>query len=315
MINVYSLTAPADRYRATQLKPHGWCYSVAADGNSFAELAADTGIAPRLLGSALDRDERPRIERDGHSTLLVVHVPCDDPAVKQLDQDVKYRTVALGLVITPTQLITVCRAGSWAQGDALTALVSSAPEASLDVLALTLLKRIAREFADQSSVIEQHIATTEDELSRSYRNEELYTLLYLNESLLYLATSLKKMVQVLRRAEVPGQLGVSDAGERLFGQMMVELEQVQAATEIIQLNLNNVMDAYGNVIQNNISHVVKLLTAATIVLSIPTLIASIYGMNVPLPFQEADHAFSALIALMVGSSAAAIYLFRKKRYL
>jgi len=100
----------------------------------------------------------------------------------------------------------------------------------------------------------------------------------------------------------------------LYDHSLIELEQVYAVAEINQLNLNNVMDAYGNVIQNNVSHVVKLLTAVTIVLSIPTLIASVYGMNVPLPFQEADHAFTVIIAAMVISSALVAYYFHKKHY-
>jgi len=74
------------------------------------------------------------------------------------------------------------------------------------------------------------------------------------------------------------------------------------------------MDAYGNIIQNNVSHVVKLLTAVTIVLSIPTMIASIYGMNVPLPYQDEPEAFAVLIGVMVVMSVVVAMIFRKKNY-
>lgn len=162
--------------------------------------------------------------------------------------------------------------------------------------------------------MEYEIAEAEEELSRSYRNSELYTLLYLNDGLLYMTISLKQMLYLMRKINKEQYLEMLPNGVELFEDTIIELEQAYSVAQINQLNSNNVMDAYGNIIQNNVSHVVKLLTALTIVLSIPTLIASIYGMNVPLPFQDEPEAFSILIVAMVILSGIVAGFFYKKKF-
>lgn len=278
------------------------------------KLQSELHIPADFLNQALDPDERPRIEQRGDWTFLLIHVPFEDKKIVRLDDQVKFRTIPLTMLLNKNCFITIC-----AETDCYAADFFQQQHVKNNLAqgihpAWSLLQHCASSYVSLVKQLERHIVQAEDELSRSYRNQELYTLLYLNESLLYITTSLKQMLHTLRHDHVVDLCIATPREQELYQHCLVEFDQVAAIAEINQLNLNNVMDAYGNVIQNNVSHVVKLLTAVTIVLSVPTLIASIYGMNVPLPFQEAEHAFSYLIALMFLSSGLIAYVFYKKQY-
>lgn len=280
----------------------------------LSKLQSELHIPADFLHQALDLDERPRIEQRGEWTFLLIHVPFDDQKVERLDDQVKFRTIPFTMLLNQNCFITLCAESDVYDTDFFQQqLVSNNLTQGIHP-AWSVLQHCASAYVSLVKQLEQHIIQAEDELSRSYRNQELYTLLYLNESLLYITTSLKQLLHVLRHDHVAEDWIQTTRERELYQHCLIDFDQVAAVAEINQLNLNNVMDAYGNVIQNNVSHVVKLLTAVTIVLSVPTLIASIYGMNVPLPFQEMEHAFSYLIALMFLSSGLIAYVFYKKQY-
>lgn len=276
-------------------------------------LETQLHIPTDFIHQALDPDERPRIEKRGEWTFLLIHIPFSNTYVERLDDQVKFRTIPFTMLLKQDCFVVICNEDhhykrAFFEQQALQQIQQGIHPA------WAILQHCAQSYVELVKQLEKHIVQAEDELSRSYRNQELYTLLYLNESLLYITTSLKQLLHILHHDNV-ARLWIHTEQERdLYQHCLIEFDQVAAVAEINQLNLNNVMDAYGNVIQNNVSHVVKLLTAVTIVLSVPTLIASVYGMNVPLPFQEAEHAFSYLIIVMLLSSGLIAYIFYKKQY-
>ncbi|AOA59570.1 magnesium transporter CorA family protein [Acinetobacter larvae] len=307
MIHIY-------RHDRSQHNSLAWYRSITPTRQHTQNLIADYNIPASFISAAIDPDERPRIEQQGECVLLILHIPYTDPDVMQHADAVKYRTVPFSMILTADHFITLCKKDAALGPDFFThsSLLHNQPQPAQ--VAMTVIANTAEHFVQAIQNIEQAIQQAEAELVQSYRNQELYALLYLNESLLYINSSLKQLIQVLSKAELQHAILHSDYDHALYRQSLIEFEQVAAVAKINQLNLNNVMDAYGNIIQNNVSHVVKLLTAITIVLSIPTLIASIYGMNVPLPFQEAEYAFNYLVIAMCLCSALVAYYFYKKRY-
>lgn len=268
------------------------------------EMTERFNLPAYFMHEATDINARPKLEQEGGHQLLVIHLPYVDQQVTDSSMDVKYRTLPFSMILTGDTLITVC--------SEKTALSFDHRTHTANILGI--LHQTAVDYIQLTQQIESEITAAEDELSRSYRNPELYRLLYLNESLLCMAMALKQMRHMMRKLEKGQLLLMHKQDQDIFMDTLVELDQAYAITEINQLNANNVMDAYGNIIQNNVSHVVKLLTAVTIVLSIPTLIASIYGMNVPLPFQTADNAFYVLILVMMVASLGVAGLFWRKHY-
>ncbi|MBP6115726.1 MAG: magnesium transporter CorA family protein [Neisseriaceae bacterium] len=314
MMNVYQNNAAGDYQKMDHIAPNSWVQLLAPSAQELSSVAATLNLPLDFLKAAQNHDERPRMETRGEHTLLVVHVPLNDPAVAHSFDDVKYRTMPLGIIFGQDHIVTVCQEENLFNRGFLMQHRLSVSGQNLTHNALTILNQTAQAFIDFMKVVETATHQAERELANSYRNQELYTLLYLNESLLYMATSLKQLRHLMQQLAADDGLSMNPTERALFADTVVELQQVSAITEINQLNLNNVMDAYGNIIQNNVSHIVKLLTAITIVLSIPTLIASIYGMNVPLPYQDEPYAFHVVIISMVVLSAFVAFVFHKKRY-
>ena len=316
MIDIYRYTQNSEQASTSNPVANVLQFEQRMSATAFEldQLKTELQIPASFIQQALDLDERPRIEQRGDWTFLLIHIPFNDAKVEKLDDQVKFRTIPLTMLLKHDCFILICNDDN-AYHNTFFQQPKNVQQLHNGIHpAWIVLQHAAQAYVELVKQLEKHIVQAEDELSRSYRNQELYTLLYLNESLLYITTSLKQLLHILRHDDV-ANLRISTQQERdLYQHCLIEFDQVAAVAEINQLNLNNVMDAYGNVIQNNVSHVVKLLTAVTIVLSVPTLIASVYGMNVPLPFQEAEHAFSYLIAFMLLSSGLIAAVFYKKQY-
>ncbi|NHC62098.1 magnesium transporter CorA family protein [Paenalcaligenes suwonensis] len=300
--------------KVEKIRQNSWVQLINPTLDEIHDVAATLNLPIEFLNDALDSDERPRIEHRGPATLLMLHIPYSDPNVKNLYDDVKYKTIPFGIILTGGHMVTVCKENGFINKDFFVQQGLILDEHNQSYNLFAILNQVAHVFADASKTLDDAISKAEDELSKSYRNQELYTLLYLNESLIYLTTALKNLMHVMNRMQQDNPLPMDSRAKLLFEEALVEVEQVYSITKISQINLNNVMDAYGNIIQNNVSHIVKLLTAVTIVLSIPTLIASIYGMNVPLPYQDEPGAFTAIIISMVVISGVVALFFQKKRY-
>lgn len=315
MITIYSNSEDKKLKTVDSLSEKNWIKLVSPTQSEIKKITKELALPALFLEEACDINVRPKIEEDGKNKLLVVHVPYFDPKIEHDNQSIKYRTIPFSIILTDTHFITVC------QEDVLVTEIFSIIEiADFGVKhhtknTLSILNSVANQYIEFTKMIESDIAQSEEELSRSYRNPQLYALLYLNESLLCMTVSLKQILYTMRKIEHDTILEMHEYEHEIFTDTLIEFEHAYSITEINQLNSNNVMDAYGNIIQNNVSHVVKLLTAITIILSIPTLIASIYGMNVPLPLQEEPQAFSALICIMVVASVAVALIFRKKNYI
>lgn len=300
--------------RVTEIAQNCWLQLVAPASSEIDQVVDLLGVPRDFLTDPLDLDEKPRIEQRDEAVLLVIHVPYEKYEVTSLHDDVKYRTIPLGIVLTKDHVITVCSKPIPLMEGLFSGKGAISPTLMKTRMTLELINEASRAYIDFLATIEQAISKAETELAKSYHNRELYTLLYLNESLLYITTSLKQMKYTMQKILHGSYLQLDEAETDLLSDALIELEQAHEVAEISQSNLNSIMDAYGNVIQNNVNRVLKFLAAITIVLSVPTLVASIYGMNVPLPFQDEPHAFSVLIAVMVAISGLFTIVFYKKRY-
>lgn len=314
MLTVYKSSMKAAFEKVEEIGENSWIQLTSPTDFEINRMVEGLAIPRDFIIDSLDINERPRIEERDGATLIVIHVPFDKLDVTNPADDVKYRTIPFGIIHVENHFITVCQEEIPFIELFLKNGVNRFATHMKTRNTLGILAETSRLYIDFVGMIEQSISDAERELAKSYQNHELYTLLYLNESLLYITTSLKQMKSIMVKIKNGNHIPLYDDDAGILEDALIELEQAHTVAEISQLNLNNIMDAYGNVIQNNVSHVVKLLTSVAIVLSLPTLIASIYGMNVPLPFQDEPYAFTALIAAMVGVSGIFSFIFYKKRY-
>jgi len=159
------------------------------------------------------------------------------------------------------------------------------------------------------------VENLEDELKRSLRNEEVLGLLNFQKSLTFFATGLKANELVLERLQRVPTLHWADQDQELLDDVRVELRQAIEMVDIADHVLSDMMDAFASIVSNNLNSVMKVLTSVTIMLAVPTLIASIYGMNVGLPGAHSPLAFAGLIALCGVAAGALFVVFRRRNWL
>ncbi|RST59827.1 magnesium transporter CorA family protein [Siminovitchia terrae] len=314
MLLIYKSTSEGKLEKRANITNNSWLHLVKPTSKEIDHMVKELAIPRDFIIDSLDIDERPRIEERDGAVLIVIHVPYDQLDVKNSNDDVKYRTIPMGIIHTKDHMITICNEEIPFMKDIFNSRVKDFATHMKTRNTLKILNVTAQAYIRFLATIEHEIALAEKELAKSYRNREMYTLLYLNESLIYMVTSLKQMKFTMQKILHGDYIKLYEDDADILDDVLIELAQAYEITEINQDNLNNVMDAYANVVQNNVNRVLKLLAAFTIILSVPMLIASIYGMNVPLPFQDLPNAFWGVMTFTFVLTALCAFVFYKKQY-
>jgi magnesium transporter len=264
------------------------------------------GGAPRdFVRHALDAHEQSRVEHDdAGATLIVLRVP-DGAATGG-------RSTPLSVVLRAERLVTIAL-HPLALVEALAARVADdTPPA--DVLP-ELVHAVAARFVEELDRIDDRVEALEQSLKTSLRNEEVLGLLDCQKSLVHLERALASNQATIERLRADAAVPLDDAARRRLDEALVEVRQAAQMTTISAEILASMMDAFASIISNNLNHVMKLLAALTIIVSIPTMVAGLWGMNVPLPGGGSPWAFAALVGGLAAGSLAVALLFRKRRWL
>ena len=268
-----------------------------------------------FLTDPLDADARPRVDSDAGAQILIIHVPCP---VNSEDSVVPYRTVPLGIILLGESVITVCSARTPVTAAFLDQIRRVCPPSDKYRFAFRLIWHGGVLFLRYLHDIHQRTIALEDELHESISNEILLKLLTIEKTFVYFTTSLKADTIALARANTARQLTLSEDDRDYLEDAMVEYQQALETATIHANILNGTLDTFASLINNNLNNVMKYLTAATILLAVPTLVASIYGMNVGLPFQTSSHAFAIVMGvsgvLAVALGAVFFVLSRNRKF-
>ena len=227
-----------------------------------------------------------------------------------------YRTVPLGIILLKGSVITVCSAQTPVTTAFLDQIRRVCPPSDCYRFAFRLLWHGGVLFLRYLHDIHQRSLALEDELHESISNEVLLKLLTIEKTLVYFTTSLKADSIALARANTARQLVLSEDDSDQLEDAMVEYQQALETATIHANILNGTLDTFASLINNNLNNVMKYLTAVTILLAVPTLVASIYGMNIGLPFQSHPHSFaivmgfSSVLAVIIG---ALFFILSRKR--
>ena len=289
-----------------------WINLVEPTTTELEAVLSKTGVPRDFLTDPLDHDERPRFDFEDGATLLIVHVPCPD----EEDDFVPYRTVPLGIILTGETVVTVCSARTPVTAAFLDQIRRVCPPRDSYRFAFRLLWHGGVLFLRYLHDLHLRTESLEDELHESISNEVLLKLLSVQKTFVYFTTSLKADTIALARCKTSRQVALSEDDEDQLEDAMVEYQQALETATIHSNILNGTLDTFASLINNNLNNVMKYLTAATIMLAAPTLIASLYGMNIGLPLQSHPHAFacvmglSGLLALGIG---AVFFVLAKKR--
>ena len=301
-----------------EFAPSCWVNLVEPSTTELEAVLTHFQVPRDFLTDPLDVGERPRFDWEDEASLLIVYVPMI--VADEEDEDaVPYRTVPLGIILFKQSVITVCSARTPVTTAFLDQIRRVCPPSDTYRFAFRLLWHAGVLFLRYINDIHSKTSVLEDELHESISNEVLLKLFQIEKIFVYFTTSLKADTIALARANPARQLPLSEDDRDYLEDAMVEYQQALETATIHANILNGTLDTFASLINNNLNNVMKYLTAATIFLAVPTLVASIYGMNLTtLPFMNSPHSFSivmgfsGLLAIAIG--ALFVVLSRKRKF-
>lgn len=238
-------------------------------------VTALLGIDPGFLRAALDEEETSRIDTEDGQTLIIIDVP----AVEK-DDAVVYSTLPLGIIVTDKHIITVCLKETSILKDFQDGLVRFAETQKRTSFILYMLLQVAKRFLQYLKQIDKIYNYMERQLYKSQRNKELIQLLDLEKSLVYFNTSLKANEVTLEKILRGRIITLYEEDHDLLEDVLIEVRQAIEMANIYSSIISGMMDAFASVISNNLNVIMKVLTSITILLTIPNIFFSFYGMNV-----------------------------------
>ena len=256
-----------------------WIQLINPDEREIDFIASKTGIMAEFLKAALDEEERSRIDREDDSLLILVDIPM--VVMDSKKSYCTYSTIPLGIAMRENFFVTVCLEDTpllqeFGQGYNKTKNVDVRLRSRTT---FQLLFQVATKYLYYLRQIDKSSQRIQSEVHKSMKNKELLELLDIENSLVYFSTSLRANAAVIDKLIRTNLIKKHEEDQDLIEDVAVECNQAIEMCNIYRDILTGTMDAYASVISNNLNIVMKTLTSITFVISIPTLIASFFGMN------------------------------------
>ena len=293
----------------TSWQPNCWINVECPDESDFRFLQDELKVPRSFLNDIADTDERPRTDTEGNWLLTILRIPMQTP-----DSKVPYVTVPIGIITNNELVISVC----YYSTEMLPDFIEHTQRKGINVpnkyeLILRLIYSSAVWFLKYLKQINNEVNCAEKELGRSIRNEDLLRLMNLQKSLVYFNTSIRgNEVMIGKLQNIFNEQDYQNA--ELTDDVLIELKQAHNQVNIYSDILTGTMDAFASIISNNVNTIMKRMTSISIILMVPTLIASFYGMNVDVHVDALPHAFSFIILASITLSALAFVIFRKIKW-
>jgi len=258
------------------------------------------------LISLQDQEEIPMLDKFNDRLFLITRVSLKNEKIKN-----NYYTTPLGILLTKEYVITI----GYIKNNVIKEIKNKKMIFTPITFVLKLLLLSSRTYLKYLKEIEKQITSIEQQLEISPKNSEIRKLLNIEKSLVFINTSLKGNQILFERMYKNKNFSEKENNLDLLDDIIDEnkqgIEMAQIYTNIIKNNL----DVNSSVISNNLNKVVKILTSITIILAIPTLVASIYGMNVNLPFQNSNNAFGITMLISLFFTFLVLLILWKKKWL
>lgn len=273
---------------------------------------SDAVKAPaEFIKAALDEEERAHIDTEDDTTLILI----DIPVLSNEEHTGLYATMPLGIIIGDKYIITVCLNENPILNDFIKGRVKAFCTYKKTRFLFQMLHRNSTYFLQYLRNIDKLSDKIEGELHRSMKNKELIQLLSLEKSLVYFSTSLKSNEAILEKLMRLKPIKIYTDDEELLEDVIIENKQAIEMANIYSNILSGTMDAFASVISNNLNIVMKFLASITIVMSIPTMIASFFGMNVKLPLMNSPYAFLIIFIMSFAvSGLLGLIMFKKNLF-
>ena len=296
-----------------------WINMYAPTEEEINKVESTLNIPQEFLRYPLDEEERPRIDFDDDTGDVLVIV--DIPYPRHENNVIKYETAPLGIIISKKHILTVSLRKVPILDQFIDNRVKDCILAYRTRFTIQILFAIAKDYLRLLRFMDKSLEEAEKGLAKSISNSDLYKMLEWGKSLIYFSTSLKSNEAVLEKLMRGRLVKQYEEDEDLLEDVIIEYKQAHEMADIYASIVNGTMDAYASIINNNMNVIMKILAAATIVLTVPNLFTSFFGQNIPFPWNsDGDFAsnpvpFCVLTGVTVVSMVVSFIILKKKDFL
>jgi len=278
----------------------------------MSSLARSLKLDRDLLKDTQDIEERARFEEDEGAKFIILKTPVENNSLNE--SDAYFITIPVSIIITErAQVVTVNSFENVAIRRFLQTFAKRHPERP-NMMVLKLFDKVVLDFMETLKEINHRRNVLEQKLYDSNRNVELLYLMRIQKSLVYISTALRSNQLLLTKMERTNFLAVSEEEQEYLEDLIVEFSQALEMADNYTNILTSTLDSYASIINNNMNVVIKRLTSITIMISIPTLVASFFGMNVGVPWEGQHIGFLWAMVISVALAVTAAFYFNKRKW-
>ena len=269
------------------------------------------GLEEDFLRNSLDLDERSRIEIEDGNMLIITNLPI-------MTEDGCFDTLPLGIIYTPTSIITVCSRDNNILSSFREKTSYSFDTRNKTEFMLKILFTSVKVYLKYLDMINRTTDQIETELQKATNNKALFQLMEIQKTLVYFSTALKdndivlQKIMKLTKSTTIKYLKTTEEDIDLLEDVIIDTKQAIEMVDMHRMILEAMMEGFASIINNNLNQVMKFLAAITIILSIPTMIGGLWGMNVPVPFGNNPFGFLIVVLVAIITSVVVVFYFRKK---
>ena len=305
---------PEEQELSSEFLVNKWINLVNPDDREVDKIVSLTGISEEYLKAALDEEERARIDKDDNCVMVLMDVPIieEDPE----NDYYTYGTIPMSIIHKDNYLVTVCLRENSVVNDFKFGRVKNVETYKSTRLTFQLLYAVSTKYLYYLRLINKASQRVQSTLEKNMKNNAILEMLDLQKSLVYFSTSISANDAVIEKLNKQNYLKKYEEDQDVIDDASIENKQAAEMCSIYREIMNGTMEAFGTIINNNVNDIMKFLTALTLVISVPTLIASLFGMNLGgIPGQYHPWGFAIVCAISVVLAViSGIFLAKKKMF-
>ncbi|MDD2435471.1 MAG: magnesium transporter CorA family protein [Bacilli bacterium] len=312
MLNIYKTNSNGKIESVNKITDHTWIDLINPTKEDIKRVVNGTKMSEHLIIKMLDKEELPQIEVEDEATMIVFDVPC----LAKKRNTVHYSTIPLGIIVYKNYLVTVALSETEILREIKNNQIKDFDITNRIHSIIQLLHRVSVSYNKYLNIINHGVESREKVLFRSTSNQDLLNLMNIQKILVYFITSLKANEAILESLTEGTILDLYDEDFDLLEDAQIENKQGLETASIYHEIIASLSDTYANIVTNNLNDIMKFLASMTIVLSIPTMISSFMGMNVPLgEIANNDHALAIIVVFSLFISLIVAFVLKKKNML
>lgn len=312
MLKIYNTDIETNEFQEIrEFKKGSWINLVNPSENEIKKVCENINIQEDFIRDALDYEEKARIDKedDDNTILFIVDVPISEKG----EENEIYTTMPLGMIVVRDEFfLTVSLRKNKIIESFEKRKIKNFQTYKKTRFIFQILYLNSSYYLNYLKQINKETEIAEYILKNSMQNKELLKLLSLEKSLVYFTTSLKSNEIVMEKTLRGKIVKLYEEDEEILEDAITENRQAIEMAQIYSNILNGTMEAYASIISNNLNGVMKFLTSITIILAVPTMISSFWGMNVKLPFENSPMGFLIMVLIAIIMTIAVTLWLNKK---